>query len=99
MSFDLPDNFKLNDYSFEEMAFIKMGNILHILNQRYPLWSLKVKSASHCSIVIMFPDYSRYRYNCYDHFVFCIGRQSTKTTLEQHLQYIDGLYQQKFPTN
>jgi hypothetical protein len=99
MSFDLPDNLNLNDYSFEERAFIKMGNVLHILKKTYPLWSFKVESASHCSVVIRLPDYSRYRYNCYDDFVFCIGRRTTKTTLDQHLQYLDTIYQAKFPTS
>lgn len=94
-NFNLPTVLNVNDYTFEAKAFFKMGYILNILATRYPEWTFKIEKASNCSLVVRFPGYIRYRYDCYKNYVYSIGGRSTKITLDQHLETIDELYNQR----
>ena len=95
MSFDLPDTITVADYAFDERAFLKMAHILHVLKSRYPNWTFKVASVSHCSIVIQLPFYTRYRFNTYENYYYIVGFRG-KRPLEHFFQHLDQKYAAEF---
>jgi hypothetical protein len=88
---NFPDTIFTKNYSINENVFFKMGIVLYTLRTRYPEWNLKVVNASHCSVVVQFPDYSRFRYNTLDDFCSQIGNKR-KMSFNEHLYEMDKIY-------